>query len=115
MTSSDRHAHHLHNPKNPQKVNDWQAALDCTVIKKGVMTMVFHPHGWIKNDQLVELVDYADKKYGKKVKFLNFREALERLEKNVLAGNTLRKKVDGLFSAVAIRDDVGGFLNVHIT
>src|SRR5437762_4973748 len=115
VTPSDWQAQHLHKPNNPQTVKDWQAALDCTVIKKGVMTMVFHPHGWIKNDQLVELADYADKKYGKKVKFLSFREALERLEKNVLAGNTLRKKVDGLFSAVAIRDHIGGFLNVRIT
>src|SRR5438876_7258471 len=86
VTPIDWKAQHLHKPNNPQTVKDWQAALDCTVIKKGVMTMVFHPHGWIKNDQLVELVDYADKKYGKKVKFLNFREALERLTDNLGKG-----------------------------
>jgi putative membrane-bound dehydrogenase-like protein len=91
VTPSDWQAQNLHKPYNPQTVKDWKAALDCTVIKKGVMTMVFHPHGWIKNDQLVELVDYADKKYGKKVKFLNFREALERLEKNLLDTGSLRE------------------------
>jgi putative membrane-bound dehydrogenase-like protein len=89
-TPSDWQAQHLHKPNNPQTVTDWKANLDCTVIKKGVMTMVFHPHGWIKNDQLVELVDYADKKYGKRVKFLNFREALARLEKNLLKELALR-------------------------
>ena len=41
--------------------------------------MIFHPHGWIRNDQLVELIDYAVNKYGKRIKFLNFREAQERL------------------------------------
>ena len=45
-----------------------------TVKKKGTMNLVFHPHGWASTQQLVDLVDYADKTYGKKVKFLNFRE-----------------------------------------
>ena len=53
------------------------AALDAIVLKQGVFTMVFHPHGWIKNDQLVDLIDYAVAKHGKKIKFLTFREALE--------------------------------------
>jgi putative membrane-bound dehydrogenase-like protein len=92
-TPSDWQAQHLHKPNNPQTVKDWKACLDCTVIKKGVMTMVFHPHGWIKNDQLVDLVDYADRKYGKRVKFLNFREALERLESNALGGQSLRSSL----------------------
>jgi putative membrane-bound dehydrogenase-like protein len=90
VTPSDWQANHRHKPNNPKTVKDWKAALDCTVIKKGVMTMVFHPHGWIRNDQIVELIDYADKKYGKRVKFLNFREALERLEVHALGGNHLR-------------------------
>jgi putative membrane-bound dehydrogenase-like protein len=93
MTPSDWEAQHRHKSNNPKTVEDWKAALDCTVIKKGVMTMVFHPHGWIKNDQLVELIDYADKKYGKRVKFLNFREALERLEKNLLSEQPLREEI----------------------
>jgi putative membrane-bound dehydrogenase-like protein len=94
-TPSDWQAQHRHKPNNPKTVADWKAALDCTIIKKGVMTMVFHPHGWIRNDQIVELIDYADKKYGKKVKFLNFREALGRLDKNLLADQPLRDLVWG--------------------
>jgi putative membrane-bound dehydrogenase-like protein len=95
VTPSDWQAQHLHKPNNPQTVRDWKAALDCTVIKKGVFCLVFHPHGWIKNDQIVELIDYAVKKHGKKVKFLNFREALERLNKNMLDGYPVRDPVSG--------------------
>ncbi len=84
MTPSDWQAQHLQKPNNPKTVEDWKAALDCTVLKQGVMTMVFHPHGWIRNDQLVELIDYAVEKHGKRVKFLTFKEALERLEKGRL-------------------------------
>jgi len=84
MTPSDWEAQHLQKSNNPKTVEDWKAALDCTVLKQGVMTMVFHPHGWIRNDQLVELIDYAVAKHGKKVKFLTFKEALERLEKGRL-------------------------------
>src|SRR5690606_38240193 len=84
MTPSDWEAQHLHKPNNPATVEDWKAALDATVIKQGTFNMVFHPHGWIKNDQIVELIDYAVEKHGKKVKFLTFKEALERMEKHLL-------------------------------
>src|SRR6266516_3289664 len=39
---------------------------------------------------MVEPIDHAVSRYGKKVKFLNFKEAQERLDKNLLAGNPLR-------------------------
>jgi len=115
VTPSDWQAQHLHKPNNPQTVQDWQAALDCTVIKKGVMTMVFHPHGWIRNDQMVELIDYAAKKYGKRVKFLNFREALERLAKSVGGALPLRDTATGSDNGVRVLDLNGdGFLDVVI-
>src|SRR6185295_6988135 len=85
MTPSDWQAQHLQKPNNPLTVRDWKAALDCTVIKKGVFNMVFHPHGWIKAEQIVELIDHAVEKHGKKVKFLTFKEAEERLSKNLAA------------------------------
>ena len=59
------------------------------VIKQGVFDLVFHPYGWIKPEQVVELIDHAVAKHGKKVKFLTFREALERLNKNLLLGQPL--------------------------
>ena len=79
VTPSDWQAQHLHGVNNPKTVEDWKAALDATVIKRGVFTLVFHPHGWIKSEQIVELIDHAVAKHGKKVKFLTFAEANDRL------------------------------------
>ena len=59
MTPSDWQAQHLHKPNNPLTVRDWQAALDCTVLKQGVFCLVFHPHGWIQSEQIVDLIDHA--------------------------------------------------------
>lgn len=87
---SDWEAQHLHGTNNPVTVADWKAALDATVLRQGTFNLIFHPHGWIRNDQIVELIDYAARKHGRKVKFLNFREAQERLNKNLLAGHPLR-------------------------
>src|SRR5262249_32029439 len=90
VVPSDWEGFHLHGANNPETVADWKAALDDTVRKQGVFTLIFHPHGWIRNDQLVDLIDYADKQYGTKVKFLNFREAQERIDANLLKGQHLR-------------------------
>jgi putative membrane-bound dehydrogenase-like protein len=90
MTPSDWQAQHLHKPNNPITVRDWQAALDCTVLKQGVFCMVFHPHGWITPEQVIQFIDHAQMKHGKKVKFLTFKEALERVNKNLLGGQALR-------------------------
>ncbi len=91
MTPSDWQANHLHKPCNPQTVADWKAALDCTVIKQGVFAFVFHPHGWIKNDQMVEFIDYAVAKHGKKVKFLTFKEAAARMNRSLFDGRDFGK------------------------
>ncbi len=80
----------LNKPNNPQTLEDMKAALDCVVLKRGVFNLVFHPHGWIKPDQVVELIDHAVAKHGKKVKFLTFKEAIERLNKNLLLNQPLR-------------------------
>jgi putative membrane-bound dehydrogenase-like protein len=82
IVPSDWEANNLHKPNNPKTVEDWQRALDAIVLKQGVMTVVFHPHGWIKPEQIVEFIDYAATKYGRRVKFLNFKEAQERLNGN---------------------------------
>ena len=57
--------------------------------------MVFHPHGWIKAEQIIELIDHAEQKHGKKVKFLTFREARDRLKQNFLGGQPLRDPKTG--------------------
>ena len=90
MVPSDWSANHLQKPNNPDTVRDLKLALDITVKKQGVMNLVFHPHGWIKAEQVNELIDHAVATHGKKVKFLNFKECVERLNANVLGQRSLR-------------------------
>jgi putative membrane-bound dehydrogenase-like protein len=84
IAPSDWSAQHLHGINNPVTVEDWKAAIDLTVHKQGCFSLVFHPHGWIKPEQVVEMIDHAVAKHGNKVKFLNFREVAERLNRNLL-------------------------------
>jgi putative membrane-bound dehydrogenase-like protein len=115
VVPSDWAAQHRHKPNNPVTVQDWKAALDATVIKQGVFCLVFHPHGWIKNDQIIELIDHAVAKHGKKVKFLTFREAQERLNKNLLGGHPLREPKRGHDHGVRLIDlNNDGYLDVVI-
>ncbi len=111
---SDWEAQNLQNTNNPATVADWEAGVDAAVLKQGTFTMIFHPHGWIRNTQLVELIDYAVGKYGKKVKFLTFREAQERLNRNLLAGHPLRA-ANGADNGVRLLDlNHDGYLDVVI-
>jgi putative membrane-bound dehydrogenase-like protein len=106
VVPSDWSAQHYHKQNaSPITLRDWKAALDATVIKKGVFPLVFHPHGWSKPEQFIDLIDYAEKKYGKKVKFLTFREAQERLNKNVLDGHPLRDPKTGIAAGVNLSKD----------
>jgi putative membrane-bound dehydrogenase-like protein len=114
-TPSDWAAQHLHKPNNPITVRDWKAYLDATVRKQGVMNLVFHPHGWIKAEQVVDLIDHAVAKHGKKVKFLTFRECHERLTKNLLGGHPLREPETGQDHGVRLIDlNNDGYLDVVI-
>jgi putative membrane-bound dehydrogenase-like protein len=111
---SDWLAQHRQGVNNPATVNDWKAAIDATVLKKGVFCLVFHPHGWIRNEQVVDLIEHAVTKHGKKVKFLTFREAQERLNKHLLGGQALRA-ADGGDNGVRLLDvDNDGFVDVVI-
>jgi hypothetical protein len=89
IVPSDWEAQNLQQPNNPRTVEDLKAALDAVVLKQGVFNLVFHPHGWIRSDQVAELIDHADRKHGRKVKFLTFREAYDRLRANLLDGKDL--------------------------
>jgi putative membrane-bound dehydrogenase-like protein len=111
---SDWVAQHRQQPNNPVAVRDWKAAIDATVVKRGVFCLVFHPHGWIRNEQIVDLIDHAATKHGKKVKFLTFQEAQERLNKHLLGGQPLRA-ADGRDNGVRILDlDNDGYLDVVV-
>ncbi len=114
MTPSDWQASNALGPKTAEMLGDWKAALDAVVRAQGVFTSVFHPHGWSTPEQWVALIDYAQSTYGARVKFLTFREALDRLEKHALAGHPLRA-VDGGDGGVRLLDvDADGFMDVVI-
>lgn len=105
---------HFKTNSHPTVVVDWISGLDVAVKKQGVFTLLFHPHGWICSDQIIELIDYAEQKYGKKIKFLNFREAQKRLDKNLLADQPLRG-ADGQKNGVRLVDlNNDGYMDVVI-
>ncbi|MEQ9406507.1 MAG: neutral/alkaline non-lysosomal ceramidase N-terminal domain-containing protein [Fuerstiella sp.] len=104
VAPSDWSAQHLHGVNNPQTVADWKAALDITVHKQGVFNLVFHPHGWIEAEQVVELIDHAVQKHGSKVKFLTFREAAERLNQSLTGGRALREAEPSVVASVSHED-----------
>lgn len=111
---SDWEAFNLRGPNHTETLADMKAALDIAVRKQGTYNLVFHPHGWIRNAQIVELIDYAQTKYGKKVKFLNFKECLERLNKNLLMDQPLRA-ANGQDNGVRLLDINGdGYQDVII-
>ncbi|MCG8650346.1 MAG: FG-GAP-like repeat-containing protein, partial [Pirellulales bacterium] len=112
---ADWEAQNLHQPNNPKTVADMKAALDATVLKRGVYNLVFHPHGWIRNDQMVQFIDYAQKKYGTRVKFLTFRECTDRINRFMLLGQPLRDPVTGGDNGIRIVDfDGDGYQDVMI-
>jgi putative membrane-bound dehydrogenase-like protein len=113
IVPSDWEGQNIHKPNNPRTLEDMKAALDAVVKKQGVFNLVFHPHGWIRNDQVVELIDHAVQTHGKKVKFLNFHEALDRLNTNLLAGHPLRDE-KGKSNDVEILDwNQDGYMDVR--
>ncbi|HEV8292957.1 MAG TPA: PVC-type heme-binding CxxCH protein, partial [Tepidisphaeraceae bacterium] len=88
--------------------------IDVTVLKQGGFFFVYHPHGWIANSQVVELIDHAVAKHAKKVKFLSFRECQERIDKNLLGGQPLRAE-DGRDNGVRLIDlNNDGFIDAVI-
>ena len=112
MVPSDWSANHLQKPNNPDTVRDLKIALDLTVQKQGVFNLVFHPHGWIKSEQVIELIDHAVATHGRKVKFLNFRECLERLNKQLLADKPIRSRSGDDFQTVVVDVNGDGYVDV---
>ena len=82
----DAHGVHAYGKESNETVEDWKRAVDIVVAMKGVYTLCFHPHGYIQGEQVAELVDYADRTYGERVKFLNCREIYDRLIDNLCGG-----------------------------
>lgn len=111
----DWQGQNLNRPNNPLTVNDLKAAVDATVTKKGIANIIFHPHGWIRAEQLVEVVDHVEKKYGKRVKFLTFKECLERINRHLLKQHPVRHPKTGLNNGVRLLDLNGdGYTDVLV-
>jgi putative membrane-bound dehydrogenase-like protein len=108
IVPSDWESFNVQGANAPALPEDWKAGLDRVVEQQGVFTAVFHPHGWCGADQWIGFIDHAERKHGAKVRFLTFREALQRLEEHALGGVPLRDP-DG----VRLLDlDGDGFLDV---
>ena len=90
LMPSDWDAQHLNGKCSPKTVADLKKAVDATVIKRGIFSLCFHTHGWIANDQVIEVIDHAVAGHGRKIKFLNFHQVLQRLNRNLLGGQPLR-------------------------
>ena len=114
VVPSDWQGQKLHRPASPETVVDMKRALDAAVAKRGVFDLVFHPYDWIRSEQVVELIDHAVARHKGRVTFLTFREALERINKNLLGGVGLRG-ADGGDQGVRLLDLNGdGFQDVVI-
>ena len=111
---SDWQSFHIQGKVSPQLLEDWKKALDLIVRKRGVLNFVLHPHGWSSAGQFVQFIDHAVQQHGRKVKFLNYREAHDLLVKNLLSGQPLRAP-DGSDNGVRLLDlNNDGFLDVVI-
>jgi len=104
----------LHGNQNPITTADFKATVDAAVAKRGAVAFCFHAGEWIRNDQMVDIVDHVDRKHGAKVKFLNMSEMHERMTKNMLAGHPLRN-AKGKDNGVRVFDiDGDGYMDVLI-
>jgi hypothetical protein len=99
---------------HPDTVRDMKAAIDAVVLKQGTYTLTFHPDRWIRNDQVIELIDHAVGRYDNKVKVLNFLEVYQRLTENLLGGQPLRAD-DGGDNGVRVLDlNCDGYMDVVV-
>ncbi len=114
LVPSDWEGQNVQQPYNPRTLADMKIALDATVLKQGATSLVFHPHRWISNEQIIEFIDHAVKKHGDRIKFLNFREYQQRLQHVLLDGQPLRDS-QGRDNGVRLIDlNNDGFLDVVI-
>lgn len=93
---------------------DWQAGLAISVRKQGLFTLLFHRKGWSSGAQVLDFIDHANRTYGRRIRFLTFREAVDRLTTHALGGEPMRAS-DGGDNGVRLIDlDGDGFLDVVI-
>ncbi len=110
----DWQGHNLQKPHHPVTIADMKAAIDSTAAKQGLYVLTHHAGAWIRNDQVIELIDHAVTRHGRKVKFLNFREVHDRLVKNLLGGQPLRAPCGGDNGVRVLDVNNDGFVDVVI-
>ncbi|MDC0936232.1 hypothetical protein OAS39_08080 [Pirellulales bacterium] len=114
MAPDDWQGQNLFGNANRQTAVDYMAAIDATVLKQGVANLVCHPNDWIGNQLMLRVVDQTLNKHGRRVKFLTFPEALQRINEHLLAGQSVRAG-DGGDNGVRILDlNNDGYLDVVI-
>jgi putative membrane-bound dehydrogenase-like protein len=114
VAPSDWQSFNLQGSAQPQLLEDWKTALDLVALKQGTFNFVFHPTGWSAPTQHVAFVDYAVERFGRRIKFLNYREAHQRLTTHLLAGQPLRA-ADGSDNGARLLDlNDDGYLDVMI-
>ena len=97
-----------------QSLKDMKVALELAVLKRGVYVLAFHPYAWVRNDQVVDLIDDAVRAHGDKIRFLSFRDVQDRLDRNLLGGQPLRA-ANGQDNGVRLLDVNGdGYMDVVI-
>ena len=104
----------LHGAQNSVTIADFKAAVDATVAKKGAVSLCFHAGGWMRNSQMVEIVDHSARTHGRKVKFLTMREMDEHMVENMLAGHSLRNAKGGDNGVRILDIDGNGYMDVVI-
>ena len=114
VVPTDWQAQHLRGVNHEETVAEMKQAVDIVVAQQGLYSWCFHPHGWLRSEQIVDIVSTAHQKYGSKVRFLNIQEALDKITRNMLGGVPLRAP-DGQDNGVRILDlDADGFMDVVI-
>ena len=104
----------LNGAQSATTIADFKAAVDATVAKQGCVSLCFHAGGWMLNSQMVDIVDHADRTYGKKVKFLNMWEMHQRMIQHMLAGHPLRDAKGGDNGVRVFDIDGDGYMDVVI-
>ena len=99
---------------SPKMIAALKRGLDQVIAAQGAYTFCFHPHGWIKNSQVVEMIDHVVEGYGSTVRFIHFEEALRRMEKHLLGGISLRNTSGGDAGIRLVDVNHDGYLDVIV-
>lgn len=115
IVPDDWQGQHLHGNHNPQTVADMKSAFDAAARKHGFFAPTFHPYSWIKNTQMVEIVDHIVETKGDRAIFLNMKEIDDRITEHLLAGQPIRHPKTGQDNGVRVLDlNADGYMDVVI-